>query len=314
MKRGIFAAVACVVLGALLPTTASQAQMFSLMTSSETESLGNGLYAFRHGPYRNIFLIGEEGVIVTDPLNVKAAAALREEIRKLTDKPVKYVAYSHSHWDHALGGAIFKQEGATFVAQEKCRDNIHETPHPDLVAPDVVFKDRHKLEVGTASLELFYFGPSHSNCLAVMLARPANVMFVVDIANPSTGWFKEYNPTAPDTYLHSLIPVLAAVERLATAEGVKSFVGGHISLGKGADGRSFLRPALGPIESVAERRQFWETVIAAVKAEMARGTVGEEVSGKLAGSDFEAKITDFDRGEMDMLYRVIASYLQAGRP
>jgi hypothetical protein len=55
-------------------------------------------------------------------------------------------------------------------------------------------------------------------------------------------------------------------------------------------------------------------VIGAVKAEMAKGTVGEQVADRLAGSDFESKITDYDRGEMAMLYRVVASYLQAGRP
>ena len=52
--------------------------------------------------------------------------------------------------------------------------------------------------MGGASLELFYFGPSHSNCMVVMLAEPANVLFTVDVANPPNGWIREYNPTAPD--------------------------------------------------------------------------------------------------------------------
>ena len=29
------------------------------------------------------------------------------EIKKIKDKPVKYVVYSHSHLDHASGGKIF---------------------------------------------------------------------------------------------------------------------------------------------------------------------------------------------------------------
>ena len=63
----------------------------------ETEDLGDGLYAFRYGPYRNIFLVTSQGVIATDPLDVKAVGPLREAIAQATDKPVKYVAYSHSH-------------------------------------------------------------------------------------------------------------------------------------------------------------------------------------------------------------------------
>lgn len=305
------AALALVMSFAAAPVDAQPAGVFD---GYQTDDLGNGLYAFRFGPYRNIFVVGGDGVIVTDPLSVEAAAALRSEIRRLTDKPVKFVAYSHSHWDHAVGGTIFQREGATFVAHEKCRENIRETPHADLVEPDVTFTDSYRIDVNGAALELFYFGPSHSNCLSVMLAEPAHVLFVVDIANPPTGWMREYNPTVPDTYLHNLVPYLKAVERLAEQRGVKTFVGGHISIGRNESGRPFLQPAAGPVGAVTERREFWETVIGAVQAEMARGTVGEQVADKLAGSDFERRIRDYDRGEMAILYRVIASYLQAGRP
>ncbi len=313
-KSRITGALAACLALAYLAAPPAGAQPAGLMARYQTDSLGNGLFAFRLGPYRNIFVVGEDGVVATDPLSVEAAAILKEEIAKVTDKPVKYVAYSHSHWDHAVGGTIFKKAGAKFVAQEKCRDNIRETPHADLVEPDIVFRDHHRIDVGKASLELFYFGPSHSNCLSVMLARPANVIFIVDIANPPSGWIKEYNPTVPDTYLHNMIPYLRAVEKLAADNGVTTIVGGHISIGRGADGKPFLQPAAGPISAVTERREFWETVIEAVRAEMAKGTVGEQVADKLAGSPFEAKIADYDRGEMAMLYRVIASYLQAGRP
>ena len=78
----------------------------------ETEQLADGLYTFRYGGYRNIFIVTDDGVIATDPLNKKAAAALREEIGNITDQPVKFVAYSHSHWDHAAWAKIFKDAGA----------------------------------------------------------------------------------------------------------------------------------------------------------------------------------------------------------
>ena len=65
------------------------------MTSYDTEKVAEGMYSFRYGPYRNIFLIGDEGVIVTDPIKVEAAKILRQEIRKLTDKPIRYDVYSH---------------------------------------------------------------------------------------------------------------------------------------------------------------------------------------------------------------------------
>ncbi len=154
----------------------------------ELEELGAGLYAFRYGPYRNIFIVTDEGVIVTDPLDVKAAKIQREEIAKITDQPVKFVAYSHSHWDHAAGGKIFKDEGAQFIGQEKCLANMRETPHPDVVLPDITFNDSYELELGEHSLGLYYFGPSHDDCMVVMIARPANILFIIDIGSAPTGW------------------------------------------------------------------------------------------------------------------------------
>jgi len=72
------------------------------------KNIGDGLYVFRWWVYRNIFLVTDKGVIVTDPMNPKAAKLLQKEIRKITDKPVKYVVYSHNHHDHISGGKSLK--------------------------------------------------------------------------------------------------------------------------------------------------------------------------------------------------------------
>jgi len=37
------------------------------------KNIGDGLYVFRWWVYRNIFIVTDEGVIVTDPINPKAA-------------------------------------------------------------------------------------------------------------------------------------------------------------------------------------------------------------------------------------------------
>ena len=114
----------------------AQAQKYGSEAPYGTEKIADNLYTFHFGGHRNIFLVTDDGVIATDPLTVSAAKYLRQEIAKITDQPVKYVAYSHSHWDHTVGGQVFKDEGAQFVAQEQCLSNMRETPHPDVVEPD----------------------------------------------------------------------------------------------------------------------------------------------------------------------------------
>ncbi len=70
---------------ALLVASLAAAQPAGLGPKFQTDALGDGLYAFRYGPYRDIFVVGDQGVIATDPLSSVAAAALKEEIAKVTD-------------------------------------------------------------------------------------------------------------------------------------------------------------------------------------------------------------------------------------
>ncbi len=295
------------------------AQFIPGIALTETEDLGNGLYAFRYGPYRNIFIVTDDGVIATDPLGSKEAELLRQEIAKITDKPVKYVAYSHSHWDHASGGKIFKDEGAQFIAQEKCAENINETPHPDVIPPDITFSDNYKIELGGHSLELYYFGPSHDNCMVIMVARPANILFVIDIGSAPTGWFMEYNPTMSDTHLYNMVPYLRAVEEVVAQEGIETIVSGHLSIIIDDDGKFVALASTGPATAIREKREFWEVLYAFVAQEMAAGTSIHDVPDKVIANQafqdkFVAQITQgYDEDEMWILVRRVASYIASGR-
>jgi glyoxylase-like metal-dependent hydrolase (beta-lactamase superfamily II) len=301
-------------------TTPATAQFIPGIDLIETDDLGDGLYAFRYGPYRNIFIVTDDGVIATDPLSVKAAQPLREAIAAVTDKPVKYVAYSHSHWDHASGGQMLKDEGAEFVAQRECLRNMAETRHPDVVLPDTVFDDSYSIELGDHSLDMYYFGPSHDDCMTVMIAKPANILLVVDFTSAPTGWEMEYNPTMAEGYLYNMVPFLRAVEELAKREGVKTIVSGHLALGFDEQGKMFAQPSTGPIDAVREKREYWEILFAAVAAQMAQGTSADELPDVLLNSaQFKAEFLDrmdrrnWQEDEMWILLRRVATYTETGR-
>ena len=115
---------------------------------TSVKNIGDGLYVFRWWVYRTFFLVTDEGVIVADPLNPKAAKLLQKEIRKATDKPVKYVVYSHNHHDHISGGSIFKEEGATFIAHKNVLKELGDHPHPLTPLPDITFEDSYTVKLG----------------------------------------------------------------------------------------------------------------------------------------------------------------------
>lgn len=257
--------------------------LFPGMPRKETEQLADGVYAFRYTFYRNVFIVTDEGVIATDPMNARAAAALREAIAEVTDQPVRYVAYSHSHWDHSAGGRIFKDEGARFVAQERCAANHAENPNPDVVPPDITYDDYYQIELGGKSLEMFYFGPAHDNCLVVMVVNPGNFLFMVDTANPPSGWQMFYNPAVSEDRVWHMVRWHDRVEALIEERGIETVIGAHMNAGIDPETGKYgiVRGTTGPATVVAETRDFWKAGIEAVRAELAAGTAPADVPGVL---------------------------------
>src|SRR6185312_8963395 len=89
----------------------------------EIVPLTGDLYRARNGNWYAIFLVTPDGIILGDPINPAFATWLKDELGKRFKVPVRYVVYSHSHFDHASGGAVFA-DTATFVAHENMLRNM----------------------------------------------------------------------------------------------------------------------------------------------------------------------------------------------
>lgn len=79
------------------------------------QKVAEGVYLFTTTPYADVGLSGnsvailsDEGVLVFDSsATPQTAATVLAEIRKLTDKPVRYLVNSHWHWDHWGGNETY---------------------------------------------------------------------------------------------------------------------------------------------------------------------------------------------------------------
>jgi glyoxylase-like metal-dependent hydrolase (beta-lactamase superfamily II) len=85
--------------------------------------IAGDLYRARNGNWYGIFLVTPAGIILGDPLNTEFATWLKGELDARFDAPVKYVVYSHSHFDHAQGGQVFA-DTALFVGHENMLRNM----------------------------------------------------------------------------------------------------------------------------------------------------------------------------------------------
>ena len=102
--------------------------------------------------------------MVIDPMNKRHAENMLIKIREVTQAPIKYLFYSHNHYDHAKGGQVFKDEGAEIISHIGAYEYIKANPSPDLVLPDTKWTGAtYSVTLGGTTLELYFVGVSHGN-------------------------------------------------------------------------------------------------------------------------------------------------------
>ena len=117
---------------------------FPMMPTWETElkELAPNVYAYIQGggPAKNnvsvsnaAVIVGDEGILLFDALAVPIHAKnMVAAIRKVTDKPFKYLITSHHHGDH-IGGNQFIPDNPVIISHPYCRDEVvKQVPGPAL--------------------------------------------------------------------------------------------------------------------------------------------------------------------------------------
>jgi glyoxylase-like metal-dependent hydrolase (beta-lactamase superfamily II) len=169
------------------------------------------VYVFRYGNHQSMFIVTSQGVIATDPISyLRPAKPYIDAIKAVTDKPIKYVIYSHHHYDHIAGGKPFKDLGATFIAHRRAKERLLELKKqnalfPDVVIPDQVVDAKKTITLGDTSLELVFVGRNHSDNSLVMRLPKEKLVFVVDFAPIESVQFRNIPDNAsPLEYIASL--------------------------------------------------------------------------------------------------------------
>lgn len=155
------------------------------LTIPQVTKLSDNIYQYFHFMYNSLIIVTNEGVIVIDPAGKDRAKALRAEIRKITDKPVVKVIYSHDHYDHSRGGQIFEKEGAEFISHEKALELMKRDPYGEVVLPTKTYKDKMSIALDNgSSLDLLYYGPNDGDAMTVFHFPKEKILFAVDFHLP----------------------------------------------------------------------------------------------------------------------------------
>jgi glyoxylase-like metal-dependent hydrolase (beta-lactamase superfamily II)/rhodanese-related sulfurtransferase len=124
------------------------------------------------------FIITDEGVVVINAGdNYLLARSLHDEIKKITQQPVKYVVLENEQGHASLGSSYWKEQGVPIIAHKDAdtvirqnagrmlermksyaRDKAWKT---EIAFPDQTFDEQMILELGGQRIELLYLGPAH---------------------------------------------------------------------------------------------------------------------------------------------------------
>lgn len=259
---GLFAGAALTVAvlgGSVLAQQPAKPPLFATTKVDGTDNV----YVFRYGNHQSMFVVTKDGVIATDPIaygRPQAAVTYLDEIRKVTNQPVKYVVYSHHHFDHIAGGKPFKDAGAKFVSHRRAWERLNQLQDPHTVLPDEVVDDRSAINLGGTTLELTYHGLNHSDSTLVMRLPKERIIFLVDTipvgSVPGRGLI-DFHPLETEDFIKKVL----AMDWDRMIPGHPGQPSGRLGTKKDAqDQLEFLQYASETVKVMAREGKCWEGV------------------------------------------------------
>jgi glyoxylase-like metal-dependent hydrolase (beta-lactamase superfamily II) len=181
-------------------------------------------------------VIGRDGILVVDTLiSAKEAQRFLTDIRKVSDKPIRYVVNTHTHLDHAFGNCVFAKLGAIVIshtADRKLLERVGESTlknignfglkpedmtGTEIVFPQLSFSDRLTIDLGGETVELIRVAPSHTEGSVVVYLPTKKLLFSGDIL------FTDFHPYLADGDIPGWTKTLDAL----LAMDVERIIPGH---------------------------------------------------------------------------------------
>jgi glyoxylase-like metal-dependent hydrolase (beta-lactamase superfamily II) len=124
------------------------------------------------------------GVVVVDAKNPGWGQPILDKIKELTNKPVAVLINTHTHGDHVSGNVEFPAT-VDIVTQENTKTNMEKMDifkqNNGRGLPKKTFKDKMTLMKGADQIDLYYFGPGHTNGDAIVVFPALRTAHVGDL-------------------------------------------------------------------------------------------------------------------------------------
>src|SRR5947208_126462 len=164
MRRGIVLG-GLLALGALAAVKA-QPPAANAPKVIEVEKVKDNLFVLRGGGGNTAVFVTASGVVVVDAKNPGWGQPILDKVKELTPKPITTLINTHTHGDHVSGNVEFPAT-VEVITQENTKTNMEKMDifkqNNSKGMPKRTFKDKLTVGKGADQIDLYYFGPGHTN-------------------------------------------------------------------------------------------------------------------------------------------------------
>lgn len=214
------------------------------------------------------WLNGSSGFVAVDSQFPASATHVIEELKKLGDKPFKYLLNTHHHADHTSGNIAFKGLAEHVVAHQNSLVNqklaAEKAKNDDMqLYPDVTFGKGWKAKIGKEKVSSYYYGSGHTNGDVVYHFENANIVHVGDLVfNRRFPYIDKANGAHIGNWITALDKIYKQFDKDTLV------ITGH-SLDP--------EKVVGDRENVSAFKNYLESLMAYVKGEIKSGKTKEEI-------------------------------------
>ena len=204
----------------------SAARQTAQARTVQVEKLDERLYVLRGGGGNTAAFLTADGIVVVDTKNPGWGQPILDKLKELSPKPVTVLINTHTHGDHVSGNVEFPAS-VDVVAQANTKANMEKMKiFADNANRGLVkrtFTDRLTIGKGADQIDLYYFGPGHTDGDAFVVFPALKVMHAGDIFG------NKGLPLIDATMGGSVLHVASTLQKAhAGIKGVDTIINGHM--------------------------------------------------------------------------------------
>ena len=178
-----------VVLGAVLVLGTLSIGVSALRSQQQprvitVDKIKDNLFVLRGGGGNTAVFVTADGVVVVDAKNPGWGQLILDKVKELTPKPITLIINTHTHGDHVSGNVEFPAT-VDVVTHENTKVNMEKLDifkqNANRGMPKRTFTDRMTIGKGPDQIDLYYFGPGHTNGDAWVVFTALNTVHAGDI-------------------------------------------------------------------------------------------------------------------------------------